>query len=309
MSRILTFLLFSLLAFPSFAIAQDDGSPETQTYDPTFSGSANQAGDYIRGLQKQSQVDKGYIKPQIVHVSVIHEPYMDEDQIGLQMAVPDVVSGCYKLTPLEYEANFVDPYFLDIKVKRYRRIAPEAGAAVAKCDRQNRMSTAMMVLSKKDLMQRGTQEIRFSTDAGTDKYKIQLSDSVLELVPESMVVFKAQGLGGSLKDRILHTFTGGNVIALHVPMAKPGDNVGNELVRFASMHALSPTGDAPSATRNGAPLLYFYDQSGATQSQIGPDGYAEVGTITVNRPYDGPQGRVWTPINLSVFVTRPGTEL
>lgn len=309
-TRILTLALLALLALPTFAMAQDDGTPEAQTYDPSFTGtSPSQTGDYIREQQRQSQVDKGYIKPQVVHVSVVHEQYMEEDQFGLMMAVPDVVSGCYTLTPLEYEANFIDPYFLDIKVKRFRRIAPEQGAAVSKCDRQNRMSTAMMVLSKKDLQQRGTQEIRFSTDAGSDTYKIQLSDTVLELVPESMVVFKAQGLGGSLKDRIVYTFTGGNVVALHVPMAKPGDDVSGALLRFAGSHILSPTGDAPSTTRNGAPVLYFYDQTGSAQSQIGPDGYGELGAITVSRPYDGPNGRVWTPVNLSVFVTRPGTEL
>lgn len=311
MSRIVTFLMFTLLlALPlSAAVAQDDSLPEGQIYDPSFSGSGNQAADYIRGLQAQSQVDKGFIKPQVVHVSIVKEAYMNDDQFGLQMAVPDVESGCYKLTPLEYEANFIDPYFLDIKVKRYRRVAPEGATSVAKCDRQNRQSTAMMVLSKKDLQERGTQQIRFSTDAGSDNFKIKMSDTALELVPESMVVFKAQGLGGALKDRIVHTFTGGNVIALHVPMANATDDVNHQLIRFAGMHALSPTGDAPTRTGNSGNVLYFFDQTGAMANQIGPDGYGEVGAITVNRPYDGPEGRVWTPVNLSVFVTRPGTQL
>jgi hypothetical protein len=291
-----------------FNVCPFDSLPEAQIYDPSFSGSTNQTADYIRGLQAQSQVDKGYIKPQVVHVSIVKEAYMNDDQFGLMMAVPDVVSGCFKLTPLEYEANFIDPYFLDIKVKRYRRVAPEGATKVAQCDRQNRQSTAMMVLSKKDLQERGTKQIRFSAEAGSDNFKINLSDSSLELVPESMVVFKAQGLGGSLKDRIVHTFTGGNVIALHVPMANANDDAKYQLIRFAGMHALSPTGDTPT-TGNNSNVLYFYDQTGSMTNQIGPDGYGEVGIITVSRPYDGPNGRVWTPVNLSVFVTRPGTQL
>ncbi len=305
MSRIFAFLMIALLSVPAMA---QDGTPEMQTFDPTGSG-ANKTGEYIRDLQARSQVDKGFIKPQTVHVSIVHEPYMDGDQFGLQMAVPDVESGCYKLTPLEYEANFIDPYFLDIKVKRYRRIAPEGASSATQCDRQNKMSTAMMVLSKADLLSRGTKEIRFSTEAAIDTYKINLSDASLELVPQSMVVFKPSQFGGELKDRIVYNFTGDNVVALHVPMAQAGDEIGNELLKFAGMNALSPTGNTPGRSGTGAPILYFHDQSGGIQSQIGPDGYGEVGTITVARPYDGANGRVWTPVTLSVFATRPGTQL
>src|SRR5690606_16769107 len=127
-----------------------------------------------------------------------HPSYMDADQFGLQMSVPDVVSGCFEVTPLEYEARFVDPYYLDIKVKRYRRV-PLPGTP-ATCERQNKMSTAMMALSKSDLQQRGTQEIRFSTGAATDSYKVEIDDSKIELVPRSMLVFKAAGMTGPLKD-------------------------------------------------------------------------------------------------------------
>jgi len=306
--RIVAITLLSLLAFAPVAMAQDEGTPESQTYDPTHTGSTNQTADYIRDLQKKSQVDKGFIKPQVVQVSIVHLPYMDEDQFGLQMAVPDVVSGCYKLTPLEYEANFVDPYFLDIKVKKYRRIAPE-GESVASCDRQNKMSTGMMVLSRKDLKQRGTQEIRFSTDVATDNYKIVLNDAMLELIPESMVIFKPQDMQGDLKDRIVYNFTGSNMVTLQVPMAQASDNIEQQLMLFAASHAMMPANNDSASTGKNGHIYYFYDQSGQMAGQIGPDGYGEVGKISVNRPYDGPNGRTQTAVDLSVFVTRPGTEL
>lgn len=308
--------LFALsLAFLTFAalpaMAQDTDLPEVQTYDPTFMGRKNETADQIRSMQKQSLSDKGFIAPKTVQVDIVSHPYMEDGQFGLQMSVPDVVSGCYTLTPLEYEAKFVDPYFLDIKVKKYRRIAPEGSAATAKCEEGNKMSTALMVLDKNDLLTRGTKEIRFSNDVTTDVYKLIIGDTDIELVPRSMVIFKSTSLSGPLKDRIIHTFKGNTVIALQVPMAQQGEDLSYEIMRFAASRALSPV-DAkqPAAwAGNGRAVYYFYDNGGTIRSLLGDNAYAEVGTLTTNRPYDGEQGRTATAVELSVFATRPGTQL
>lgn len=294
-----------------FAHAQGDGSSESQLYDPTYTGVVNEAAEAIKQRQRESLMDKGFITPDAVQVDVVHHTYMEDDQFGIQMAVPDMISGCYTLTPLEYEAKFVDPHFLDIKVKKYRRVAPEGSAANRKCDAQNKMSTALMVLSKQDLMSRGTQAIRFSADAGSDTYKIILDDTHLELVPQSMMVFKLQNPAGPLKDRALHSFASDKMIALQIPMARAGEDVSDEIAQFAKSRALAPTSaDAPvSWAAKGTPTYYFYDDSGRFSAQIGENGYAEIGTITVQRPADGPDGRTTTDVDLSVFITRPGTQL
>lgn len=313
MIKLLTFALCLLaLAAPvTPAFAQDEDLPELQTYDPTFMGRNNAAADYIRGLQRQSLTDKGFIKPSVVQVSVVHQPYMKDDQFGIQMSVPDMISGCYTFTPLEYEAKFVDPYYLDIKVKKYRRIAPEGTSATQKCDQKNKMSTALMVLSKKDLMSRGTQEIRFSTEVATDHYRVIIDDSHLELVPRSMVIFKAPNMAGPLKDRIIYSFSSDKMIALQVPMANPGEDLTDEIVKFARTRALVPADSSEPASwgGNGMATYYFYDDNGHIIDQIGENGYAELGKISVDRPYDGPEGRTQVPVDLSVFVTRPGTQL
>ena len=307
----LSFLALSgAFAAPSFAQSEDD-LPEVMTYDPTFSGKTNEAAEAIRTAQRQSLSDKGFIRPDAVQVAVVHYPYMEENQFGIQMAVPDMVSGCYTLSPLEYEAKFVDPYFLDIKVKKYRRVPPEGANAHKKCDANNKMSTALMVLDKTDLKSRGTQEIRFSTEMGTDTYKVILDDAHLELVPKSMMIFKAQNLAGPLKDRIMYSFASDKMVALQIPMAQPGEDLTRQVTQFARTRAMSPaTPDAPASWGgNGMATYYFYDQSGHIVSQIGEKGYAEIGKVTVNRPYDGPDGRTETSVELSVFVTRPGTQL
>jgi hypothetical protein len=266
-----------------------------------------QPGDNIRNIQRQTLADKGFIEPTVVNVQIAHPPYMDADQFGLQMSVPDVVSGCFDVTPLEYEAKFVDPYYLDIKVKRYRRL-PQAGTP-ANCKRQNKMSTALMALSKADLQKRGTQEIRFSTATATDTFKIEINDTQVDLIPRSMLIFKAQGLTGPLKDRMTHSFGAGSIVALQVPMAKPSDNVYSQIMQFATSRALSPA-QGYQTTGQGQKTFYFYDVSGRFASEIDAGGgYAELGQINVNRPYDGPQGRTATSVPLSVFVTRPDTQL
>lgn len=303
--RTLIFAL-SLLAFVPAAYAQEEGA-ESQLYDPTFTGSVPDAVKEIQERQRASMADKGFIYPTEVQVDVVHYPYMEDDQFGIQMAIPDMISGCYSLTPLEYEAKFVDPHFLDIKVKRYRRVAPEGSAATQKCSTGNQMSTALMVLNKKDLQSRGTQEIRFSSPAGADTYQLVLDNDHIELIPESMVVFKGANLGGPLKDRILHSFASDKMIALQVPMAHPGEDISEAVGNFARTRALQPSGN--TGTGKGADTYYFIDESGRFAKEIGADGYAEVGTITVQRPSDGAEGRTTTPVELTVFVTRPGTRL
>jgi hypothetical protein len=80
---------------------------------------------------------------------------------------------------------------------------------------------------------------------------------------------------------------------------------------FATSRALTPADKAAPTSWgvNGMATYYFYDDGGHVIDRIGPDGYAELGKIAVNRPYDGPEGRRATPVTLSVFATRPGTQL
>lgn len=309
--RIFIFILCLLLPV-SVSFAQEAGdSGESQTYDPTFSGHVNEAEQAVRQQQQKMQAAQGFITPQSVNVSLVHPSYMDEDQFGIEMSVPDMISGCYELTPLEYEAKFVDPYFLDIRVKKYRRIAPEGINAAQKCDQQNKMSTAMMVLDRKDLEKRGTQEIRFSADAGADTYKIVLSDTHVELIPASMMVFQGVNLAGPLKDRLIYSFASDSMIVLQIPMAQADEDLTPQILHFAKSYALAPVNPESPASwdGNGRAMYYFHDRDGQLSPRIGPDGYAQVGTIKANRPYDGPNGRTETAVDLTVYVTRPGTEL
>lgn len=301
-------LVFAFLLPASFARAQT----ESQTYDPTFMTNGPQgAAKEAVAAQERKAAEQGFISPASVQVSLVRESYMEDNQFGLRMSLPDVVSGCFSYSPLEYEANFVDPYFLDIKVKKYRKIEASGNPDTRKCDPQNKTSSAMMVLDKDDLKSRGVKEIRFSSDAGRDVYKVSLQDDILELIPESMTVFKAYPLSGELKDRLVHDFGNASTIALQVPMVNAGEDITEQVMSFATAHALTPVEKnvTMSLSDNNKPTYYFKDSDGRFAAMIGADGYGEIGTITVMRPYDGPDGRTQTPVELRVFVTRPGTEL
>jgi len=125
-----------------------------------------------------------------------------------------------------------------------------------------------------------------------------------------MVIFKAQGLTGPDKDRIVFPFTGSGRVALHIPMAHKGEDVKEEIENFARRKALTPDPENPvSYGTGGSPVYHFLDDGGNVVSMIGEDGYAEVGEIVVGRPYDGPDGRRDMPVSLKIFAARPGVEL
>lgn len=304
MRFLLPALFLALLSLP--ATAQEFNS-YTHSGGSTYK---NETADEIRRLQRQSMTDKGFIKPQVIEVSLIRPSYLEDDQFAIQMVVPDVVSGCWNISPLEYESSFIDPFYFDVTVKHYQRNPVETNNVTSGCPTQNKMSSAMIVLNRKDLEGRQIRQIRFSNGSISDYYDIRFSADSLQLKPQSMVIFKAKGMSGPLADYLEIGFGAGGKVALHVPMARQNDDIRNAIVAMASRHGLTPDPDAPmSYSAGGSPVFYFTDQIGDVAGTIGEDGYSELGTVDAARPYDGENGRMVTPVPLKVFVTRPGTQL
>ena len=304
MRILLTFFLLMTLSVP--ALAQER---EQQTYAPG-SNFKNQVGETVRRLQRESIQKQGYIKPGLIELSLVREPYMEGSQFGILMTVPDVISGCWDVSPLEYESSFIDPYYFDVKVKDYKRTKIEVENVEYECPAQNKMTTALIPLDAQDLKKRQIRQIRFSTGYVADYYDIRYTENGITLIPQSMVIFKAKELVGERKDRMHFDFGVQGVVTLHVPMAKKGDNVTQALQSFAYRHALTASPDmTPTIHRDGSVSMTFTDQTGRVKSQIGQDGYASMGQIMVARPFDGPQGRALTNVPLQVYVTEAGKQL
>src|SRR5690606_2187448 len=110
--------------------------------------------------------------------------------------------GCWQLSPLEYESTFIDPYYFDVKVKHFQRHKLDVSNVNGDCPVGNQMSSALIVLNKKDLEKRQTRQIRFSTGYVADYYDVAITDNTIQLRPQSMVVFRGKNLTGPQGDRL-----------------------------------------------------------------------------------------------------------
>lgn len=293
-------LLTLLCLIPTAAIAQGN-----QVFVRPGDEYVNETLEMLKAQKQQIEDKKGYIKPQTLYVSTVKYDYFDDGQFGILIDTGDIITGCWKLSPLEYEASFTEQYYMDIKVKHYKRDPMEGN-----CPKGNQTVSALIVLNKADMRKRGIKQIRFSNAVAQDRYEISFYNDRVELKPLTQIAFKASGLTGSNEDRIIHYDGQKGVIALHVPMAKNSDALNNVILSIARRNNLEPLDDHLSKRYNANQRTFFFmDSDGSITSKLGSDHYTEIGTIDVKRPYDGPYGRTEVDAPLKVFATLPGKKL
>ncbi|HPF78056.1 MAG TPA: hypothetical protein PLF01_02080 [Alphaproteobacteria bacterium] len=298
----------ALFVFYTPAMAQDD--MDDQIFVPPGTTFQNHAADVNRQLKKQSLEKSDKIEVGNIQVSLVHYHYMDPDQFGIMMKLANSSSGCFELSPLEYEASFIDDNYMDIKVKDYRRKVTKTENPTFDCDQKSKVVSALVVVSAKDLEKRGVKQIRFSNGKVQDRYDVTLLPDSVVLVPDSMIAFKAQGLTGPDKNKLVYYFSGKALVAVQVPMADKDEDIAQSVRNLAYRNALQPVFEQEGLDTSGKNnVFYFMDPNGRTLDSLNEDGYAELGTIQVLRPYVGPEGRQGLPVALKVFVTRPGTTL
>lgn len=238
------------------------------------------------------------IPPRIVNLSFIQHDFMEADQVGLQMRIPDVVSGCYELSPIEFETSFIEGNYMDIEVKGYRRTPIKTKDVSFDCNVGAQVVAALIPMSARDFESRHIREVRFKNGKIEDSYSVSISDNSMTLTPKRMVAFKPIS-------PLTHNWSTGGTIALHVPMTQKGEDIAQALQNFAYGKALFPV----SNSRIDDNSFRFEDKSGETMSTLGGQNFVEVGTITVNRPYNGGQGLQRLPVPLKVFATLDGKNL
>ena len=62
-----------------------------------------------------AKADGGLILPPRIHLSLVHHHYMNPEQFGIMMRVPDMVTGCFDVSGLEYQTSFIDGNFKPIR--------------------------------------------------------------------------------------------------------------------------------------------------------------------------------------------------
>ena len=301
------FIIVILLAFSIRAYAQEQDSQVFVTPGSSFQ---NNAEAISRILKERSLAKSDKIEIKNVEVSLVHHHYMEPDQFGIMMKLANSVSGCFELSPMEYEASFIDNNYMDIKVKDFRRKPTKTKNVSYDCDQKSKVVSGLVVVSARDLEKKKIRQIRFSNGKTRDRYNVTLLQDSIQLKPESMVAFKAVGLTGPDKNKLVHYYSGKGMIALHVPMAHNGEDIAQLVRDIAYKSALTPIFEQDGLDTSGKNnVFYFMDLSGRTLDQLNEDGHTELGSIQVVRPYDGPNGRAGIPVPLRVFATRPGTTL
>lgn len=291
--------LLSSLCLLVFAAPAAMAESQIHDYGTGFVNEAAQVNEFLKSMDMKN---RGEIVPQRIIVDVVREDYMNEaDEFALLLSVPDVTQGCYTLSPLEYEASYIDPYYLDIKVKHYRRELLKTDAPHLDCPGQYSRAQALIPLSRRDLNNRGTQEIKFSTSAATDTYMLVFGDDYVELKPESTVVFQPESeqLGqGFVFESSVQT------VELYVPQAQDGDNVAAGLSDFALQKGFLPVQSGGHSDTDDETLL-VRDEQGVLGSRLDDNDSQGVGQIYVSRKVRAENGVVDRKVPLTVFAKRP----
>lgn len=291
------FLLSACFLLSTPALAQS--APETQFFDHG-TDFVNDAAELDRILKELSMEERNEIKPNEVLVSLFQEDYMDlSDQFAIRLTVPQVVSGCYEFTPLEYEASFIDPYYLDIKVKHYRRDLIKMENPHLDCPGTYSRAEAMIPLSRRDLMTRGTKQIKFRTENITEYYDLDLYDNKVTLKPQSMAVFKSEL--DWLTQELQYDMDHKRKVQLYVPMARADDDLILELHQFAQMRGLVPVEEGKVKVEDPKNIIVVKDEKGALINTLKAERIQEVGSIPVTRQVRDENGVHDTTIGLTVF--------
>lgn len=257
-----------------------------------------------RQLQEQSFHAANKYPVGTVEMSIIHPSYLEADQFALLLKKANSMTDCYEYSPLEYEAKFIEDIYLDINVSFYRRNLKSVKNPAYDCNTTSKVISGMVVFSADDLRQKNVRQIRFNNGNVRDIYDIVITPDSIRLVPQSMVAFQGVGLKGVDKNYLEYKFADAQKIALKVPMAQDGEDVTKAVRDLAYRSALEPIFAENGSSLDEDNIFYFNDPNGGTVGQITDDEPVEFGTITVLRPYDGPEGRVGLPVNLKVFLIR-----
>ena len=283
---------------------------EQQTYVPIGTNWENTAAETSKRLKQRSLKGGNAISAGVVNISIIHPNYLESNQFGLLLTKANSFSGCHEYSPLEYDASYIENYYMDINVKHYRRNVKETQNPEFDCDTKSKVISGLIILNVDDLKRKNVRQIRFGNGQSRDTYNVSITENSVRLTPESMVAFKAQNLQGPDNTYIEYHFTDSKLLTLQVPMAQQGEDIIQSVRNLAYSKALEPVFERDGLDTSGQNnVFYFTDPEGKTLEQLGPEGYTEFGTISVNRRYDGPNGRVGMPTPLKVFLTRPNVTL
>lgn len=226
----------------------------------------------------------------------------------LRISQPVSASGCFNISMPKPETSFQGPMLwvnvgaptitID-KTVRYAHIdCPQAPQAVQ----------SDVVLNRDRLIENKVRRMTLKNDFGIDNYTVNLTDSKLELIPQSSTLFKPNRQIKN-KNPLVFWFYPENTVVLNVPQAKANDMISDDLNKLASAKGLInlssvvkdfPQNDTPDKS------FYFVDPSGITTKSLSEGGSIHFGEVKTFETFYGPDGAYEQPKALAVFAKLPG---
>ena len=303
-------ILTALILMGTSAFFPQTSNAQDQIFVPLGTDFDNRAARLAKFARQQSLSTPNTIPAGEVQVSIVHPDFLEKEQFALLFQRASTETGCHQYSPIEYEAKFIENYYMDIDLKHFRSSLKPTQNPEYDCNQTYKVATGMVVLNADDLAKKKIREIRFSNGQSRDAYTVNVLDNGVRLTPKSMLAFKAVNLQGPDRTYIQYNFPDNSLLKLQVPMARQGDDIAQAVRTLAFQSTLEPVFDREGLDTSGANnVFYFTDPNATTLDQLGKDGYMEIGTITIKRPYDGPNGRVAKPTDLKVFATRQDVTL
>lgn len=270
---------------------------DSQTYDPTGAGYQNEAAQIAKEQEAKARGGEGVIVPREVTVDLV--PFgQSGESAGLRFSVPDVVNGCWDISPLHYETSTQGPYYFDVSIKHYTR-------KEGKCGGGNRMARATVPLEKSLLEQGKIKILRLSIGPVTDRFEAAYENGTLTIKPQSTVKFLTDGILSYNFDR--DGKGKGQLVALVVPIAPVHLDTYQAAEDFAMMYALTPAPETATSslarTNGGSAIHYYYDGMNTLAPRLGPD-FAPVGQTAIPMTYDLLDGRAQEYIPAQIYARR-----
>lgn len=288
-------LLFRLLTLVCLFSAS--AMAESQTFSPARLGNQQEAIAQAEKAKADAARDDNIIVPNRVMVTLVTQDNPQEE-VGLRFSVPDVMNGCWDISPLRYDTSSQGPFYYDVTIKDYTR---KEGA----CTGKNRAARATVPIAKKLLEEGKIKVLRLSLGDVTDRYNVTYDNGAVEIMPETQRIFKTT-IDLSYNFNKSNNKTGA-LIALIAPTAPAHANTEQALANFAAIYSLTPapqnaTSSLP-ASNGGSDIHYYYDSKKTLTPRLNGE-FAPVGTTGIAQIVDVKDGRDQTLISAPVYAKK-----
>lgn len=241
-------------------------------------------------------------------ISFIRPDGLKPGEAGLRITQPVSVNGCGNVTvpPVRQEQDG-PVYWITVglpqvavdKSVRYAHYACKVGSKFADTD---------VILNRDELMAKGTRRIGLKNDLGSETYTLESASDYMRLLYKKNVIFRPDQRNQA-RDPLTFWFYPENTVILSVPGSEKLPGVEDSIKALAREKGLRPLEETlknfEGALKNGD-LFYFTDTQGNLVSTLKPDAQVLLGTITIEEPWNGPNGPTSRAKTLDVTVRRPG---